>query len=214
MSERFFPFAIMLAICGAVAFGTNDVPDHSQQFTFVVPDFRGVKFPQDRNRILGLARTHQQLVLHLMTELRESEDPNQKAYIVQVLGSFHATEATDQLVEIIDLKSPDTEGQIRALWGDYPAVEALVTFHAYGIGSILRALPTEAKPLRRRLMFDVIEQVEGPKIGRMVFDRRIEQIQKDNQRKPLKDYVPFLEEIKALQAAKAEFEKQFPLPPP
>ena len=129
---------------------------------------------------------------------------------MHLLADMNSVQSTSLFIKYIDMKSPWQGERFRvALWSDYPGKDALVRLELHGVYAALRALRTESNPVRRKLMLDVIKEVEGIAGGAMKLDEALSRIDDEIRRATGNEQSQLHSQKKNLMEAKSAFEIQF-----
>jgi len=114
---------------------------------------------------IGAKKICPEYITNLVNELQNGRlDDNRKALAIHLMGSLCPTDTNsiEVLIKYIDLKDTNLVSKTRtALWGAYPAEEALVCIGKPSVNPILQHLPNETYELRRHLMCEALVLIEG-----------------------------------------------------
>lgn len=183
----------------------------ADEVVFVIPQFDSLQGPDLTGTARELMKSHRALISTLEFELRRDTcSPHQRATIMHLLADMNSVQSTWLFIKYIDMKSPWQGERFRvALWSDYPGKDALVRLGLHGVYAALRALRTESNPVRRKLMLDVIKEVEGIAGGAMKLDEALSRIDDEIRRATGNEQSQLHSQKKNLIEAKSAFEIQF-----
>ncbi len=127
-------------------------------------------------RLLRAWRTQREERVTQLLAVLKDDNASVDAHIaaLELLGELGAESAVPWLVKHID-KVEDTRVMIRPIHRDaqYPAVGTLVWIGKESSRRALEALREEDDPLRRRLLLNVVERVEGPVVTLLMLELEI-----------------------------------------
>ena len=183
----------------------------ADEVVFAVPQFDSLQDPALTESARELMKSHRALISKLESELRRDTcTPHQRATIMHLLAHMNSVQSTSLFIKYIDMKSPWQGERFRvALWSDYPGKDALVRLELHGVYAALRALRTESNPFRRKLMLDVIKEVEGITGGAMKLDEAVSRIDDEIRRATGNEQSQLHSQKTNLVEAKSAFEIQF-----
>ena len=116
-----------------------------------------------------------------------SDDQQVQFTAAFLLGLYRYAEATDSLANLIvmeDAGRNEKRQSRESLWGEYPAVEALIRIGKPSVSAMLRNLESSEDEHVRGLSARVIYYVEGPKLAKIVVENAVNE-QKDPIKKKL-----------------------------
>jgi hypothetical protein len=149
-----------------------------------------------QNEAIRLSNERLKLINELIIRLRQERETELKVVTCYLLGEYRATEAVNDLLEVITLQSSieqDNEVNRLPLWGKYPAHEALIKIGIPAIPLILAKLETESNLLAMRLEVHVVHMVYGKELAKVVLGQAITLQMDDSKAKRLKLAIQLLE---------------------
>lgn len=147
------------------------------EYVIKIPDFRGQASDNMNQTVDEVVKSYHQITVDIIGQLRQANLSNEgMVYCIYLLGQWRAAEAVTILIEKIDLKAAKVDPKgAKGRWGMYPAQDALAKIGQPAVNVILDKLPTERDELRRKLMCNVISNVEGKDFGIILLKLRQDQ---------------------------------------
>jgi hypothetical protein len=167
-------WSIAAVLLVAVVAGAAEVKKMvTKDFVMPMPDLKVADAPECDEAVNRVVDAYYAACGSALEQLRRQDVPVEgKVYAIYMLGELRSFHAVTELIANIDLKASKVDPRLRdARWGLYPAQEALVKIGRPATSTILDKLPSEAAPLRRKLMCDVILDVEGKDVARFLLDQ-------------------------------------------
>ena len=143
-----------------------------------VANLGNLPYEKASSTVNSIIDQNRKLVATLVDQLRQSTFPaDSKVCAIYLLGQLRPKDvnAAQVLLENIDFAAPRQDIQLSiGRWGKYPAQEALVNIGAPVASVTLDVyLPKETNALRRHLMCEVLQQVEGKEIAQNQIKQRL-----------------------------------------
>ena len=134
-----------------------------------VPNFASLEDKAALDAMDAIVADHRAMEQELTSQLDSKTMPaKRKVLLIYALGQLRSVWAVPSLVKIVDFPAPFRDpASDTGRWGQYPVVNALTSIGDRAVDRIIEIIPAETDPLRLRLFFTVIHQVEGSKGGRI-----------------------------------------------
>jgi HEAT repeat protein len=178
---------------GAVLMGSNEATSGGGKSLLGVDAASPVQ--EWENRAVALSEQRVNLIEDLIRQVRSVKDHDKLIRICFLLGEYRATEAVAELASRITLEDKErAKGRLRKLplWGRYPAQEALVKIGTHATPNMLGILTTSDDELTRQLAAEVVRDVYGREVARVVIEQALAKQTDAQKRKRLDEALKFV----------------------